>query len=84
MIEYVEKIPNTPGTDDVLRQHRGKIAADARSGRLFRLIVRPDMNYRLSNGKTAHARSEEVHGSQDEFPGIIHRLGDAIQKRRTG
>jgi hypothetical protein len=35
--------------------------------RAFRVVLRPGMNYRFSNGKAATARSEEVHGSQDEF-----------------
>ena len=26
-------------------------------------------------------RSEEVHGSQDEFPGLVHRVGHAVQER---
>jgi hypothetical protein len=27
------------------------------------------------------SRSEEVHGSQDEFPGLVHRAGHALQER---
>ena len=29
-------------------------------------------------------RTEEVHGSQDEIPGIVHRLGHAVQERLAG
>jgi len=39
------------------------------------MIVRPDMNWRITAKALNGARSEEVHGSQDEFPGLIHRLG---------
>jgi hypothetical protein len=49
--------------------------------RAFRVVLRPDMNVGFSNGKAATARSEEVHDSQDEFQGVVHCLGHAVQKR---
>src|SRR5664279_3108791 len=56
--------------------------ATAAPAQAFRRIVRPDMNGGFQQtAKPRSARSEEVHGSQDEFQGIVHRLGHALQKR---
>src|SRR4051794_2234011 len=49
--------------------------------RPFRSDIRPDMNWPTSSSSVDISRGEEVHGSQDKVPGIIHRLGHAIQKR---
>jgi hypothetical protein len=50
--------------------------------RAFRLAAGPGMNWHVSvKAKPQTARSEEVHGSQDEFPWLIHRVGHAIQER---
>jgi hypothetical protein len=85
LIEYADKILKN-WVMRCLRQHRGKIAAgpaEASSSvpRPFRLIVRPDMNQVAKERSRDNARSEKFHDSQDEFPGVIHRLGNAVQKR---
>jgi hypothetical protein len=92
LIEYVDKITKFAGRPAFLRLHHGKIAAAplARTGpaRAFRRLARPGMNCRelpvLVAGKALNARSEEVHGSEDKFPGFIHRLGHAVQERLAG
>jgi hypothetical protein len=81
LIEYVDKTPNMseqPMSAPLPRQNRGQLVKD----RPFRRVAGPGMNWCVSaKAKPQTARSEEVHGSQDEFPWLIHRVGHAVQER---
>src|SRR5436190_15735266 len=57
------------------------------AGRPFRDGARPDMNRRSINwfkrAAETHRAFGETHGSQDEFPRLLYRLGDAVQEWRA-